>query len=734
MAELIALIVSAVLLILLLMPVIVILRLARLGRDLQALSDRVARLEADRAARSVPHGVAWDREAAGAVMPPSSAAPGPASRGAPRGGETRQAVEPPMAAPDAPPPASAGRGSELLDEIRAADLEARIGGRGSLYAGVLVLLFGVSFFLKYAFDNAWITETMRVLLGAAGGVGLVAGGLRIADRALAAFAHALIGTGLAILYLSTYGALNFYGLIGPSFAFLTMAAITCGAAAIAHGRRAQSLAVIAVGGGYLTPALIGAGRDAQLTLFSYTALLAGGTLVLASAHRWLALNALSYAATAATALIWAMRFYTPDLWLRTLLFLTLYCVLFLVILRETRRVPGATARVVSALLASAPVLYHVAAIVLTSARPPAIHVYLIAFTAVGLWFTADPHRPGLRLVLLLAAWIPMFGHLTLPRGSEWLATNVVAIGAVSALHLVALGDRSFRQKAPLAQADLVALHVNGLGLFGLLYQTLHPVHPGAGGSVAALLAALALLLARRLRSLDPAASAHAGALALTLAAVGLAVQFDGAPVIVGWGIEGAAVAWIGRRQHRPRFEAGGLALWALAVSRLVESFTAMQPGLVPIANARAVAAFVVICGAYLLASRRIDRVTPPGPQRRAVLHVFANLLTLGWITAEIRSYWAAHSETQAQLYAQAMLSLAWGLYGAALIAAGMRRAYPAIRYLGIAVLAAASLKVFFYDLWALGGIYRVVGSIAFGVLLVLVSYLYQRRQSTAARS
>jgi uncharacterized membrane protein len=40
------------------------------------------------------------------------------------------------------------------------------------------------------------------------------------------------------------------------------------------------------------------------------------------------------------------------------------------------------------------------------------------------------------------------------------------------------------------------------------------------------------------------------------------------------------------------------------------------------------------------------------------------------------------------------------------------------------------LKVFFYDLWELGGIYRVIGFLGFGILLVLVSYLYQKRKTT----
>jgi uncharacterized membrane protein len=75
-----------------------------------------------------------------------------------------------------------------------------------------------------------------------------------------------------------------------------------------------------------------------------------------------------------------------------------------------------------------------------------------------------------------------------------------------------------------------------------------------------------------------------------------------------------------------------------------------------------------------------------------------------------------------------LLSLGWGLYGAALIAFGMWRQYAPLRYIGIVIIAVTSLKVFFYDLWELGGIYRVIGFVGFGLLLVLVSYLYQNRR------
>ena len=111
--------------------------------------------------------------------------------------------------------------------------------------------------------------------------------------------------------------------------------------------------------------------------------------------------------------------------------------------------------------------------------------------------------------------------------------------------------------------------------------------------------------------------------------------------------------------------------------------------------------------------------------------MIASALSLRWITAEIQSFWDVRDTTpQAYLYEHVMLSLAWGLYGGAVIAIGLRRNFAPLRYIGIAVITFTSLKMLLYDLWALGGIYQIVGFITFGVLLVGVRYLYQKRRAS----
>src|SRR4029453_17915358 len=165
------------------------------------------------------------------------------------------------------------------------------------------------------------------------------------------------GTGFAILYLAIYAALSFYQLIGVGAAFAGMVLVTIGAALTADRERAQALALIAVVGGFITPFLVGGGENAQLTLFTYDALLVTGPLVLALRPDWFRLYAASYVLTVLTVSVWAVEYYARSEWLRTLLFLTLFCVQFLIVLRFTIRAPGLVARLVSILLMSGPVLY-----------------------------------------------------------------------------------------------------------------------------------------------------------------------------------------------------------------------------------------------------------------------------------------------------------------------------------------------------------------------------------------
>ena len=71
-------------------------------------------------------------------------------------------------------------------------------------------------------------------------------------------------------------------------------------------------------------------------------------------------------------------------------------------------------------------------------------------------------------------------------------------------------------------------------------------------------------------------------------------------------------------------------------------------------------------------------------------------------------------------------SLGWLFFAIGLLVAGIRLQSKRTRWAAILLLCVTAGKIFFSDLWALGQLYRVGSFIGLAVVLILVSYLYQR--------
>ncbi|MCX5905530.1 MAG: DUF2339 domain-containing protein, partial [Proteobacteria bacterium] len=81
----------------------------------------------------------------------------------------------------------------------------------------------------------------------------------------------------------------------------------------------------------------------------------------------------------------------------------------------------------------------------------------------------------------------------------------------------------------------------------------------------------------------------------------------------------------------------------------------------------------------------------------------------------------------ASLYGyQLSLSVLWALYASLLTGAGIIKRLRGARILGILLLGATVLKVFFVDLSELETFYRIISFIVLGLLLLAVSYGYNR--------
>jgi len=71
-------------------------------------------------------------------------------------------------------------------------------------------------------------------------------------------------------------------------------------------------------------------------------------------------------------------------------------------------------------------------------------------------------------------------------------------------------------------------------------------------------------------------------------------------------------------------------------------------------------------------------------------------------------------------------SLAWGVFAFVLLVVGIRRRTTAPRYAGLGLLVVTLLKLFLHDIWQLGGLYRIGSLIGLALVLIPVSFLYQR--------
>jgi uncharacterized membrane protein len=73
------------------------------------------------------------------------------------------------------------------------------------------------------------------------------------------------------------------------------------------------------------------------------------------------------------------------------------------------------------------------------------------------------------------------------------------------------------------------------------------------------------------------------------------------------------------------------------------------------------------------------------------------------------------------------ISIAWALYGAALIAFGIRLKDAVSRWDGLILIALAVLKVLVLDLTQFDLVFRVVSALGLGVVMLVMAYFYQTR-------
>lgn len=162
---------------------------------------------------------------------------------------------------------------------RGPDRKAWSGGDWLHRLGIGLLLFGVAFLFKYSIDQGWLTPWVRIWIGAATGVGLLALACRLLKKR-PLLGRTLAGGGLASLYITIFAAFQLYQLIPFALAFVGMVGLTLAGFLLSVRIFGAALALISALGGYATPFVLYTGEEDLIGLLAYGWMItAAGTLI-----------------------------------------------------------------------------------------------------------------------------------------------------------------------------------------------------------------------------------------------------------------------------------------------------------------------------------------------------------------------------------------------------------------------------------------------------------------------
>jgi uncharacterized membrane protein len=759
-----------------------------LGR-IQALQWRLDLLERElkrlRSGRSViaeppPGGIATggtDQEA-GLAIPPAARTAAAIASGEqiapstppPSGAELSEREGPPVIPwPTHPPKPSRSR----------AEWEAFVGGKLLNRIGAFALIVGVGFFLKYAFDNEWISESVRVLIGAATGLTCLAVAHRARRKGMSIFAQGLVGSGVAILYLSVYASFNYYHLVSQPVAFLLMAVVTTltFAQGVAHG----SLAVGLLGwaGGFLTPFLLSTGEPNETGLFGYVAVLDVAILALAYRKRdWDVLAPLSMTATWIVCSLWHLEYFAPEKLGVAIFFFSLFWLLFHAAdvaagSRTSIRWPQVRHLLPTVSLGIFYVLlYDILEREHHEWTAPATLILAGMYLATALAGRRDDPRAGAdraRNLLTLATLV------VVATAVQYAGFTTVILWSAEAALLAYCGIRL--KYDYLLPSAVILFFVAGVKFAGMDGTFQYPF-PGEFGpitnvrSLAYLVYAAALAVGARQyrKSSEPSAPVFAAwlsSLSAIAVFVGLTVTVndvfsfaqshqDPGPgydlmfrrlmaIACTWTVYSIPFVWAGLSSNRSTLLIPGLAAILLAVTLVTIRGAAFHPIEVfhVVFNTR-VAAFVIVLCAMAVHSALIDTyrgVRDWLPDLRSYLGLGAGVAFFALLTGETRDIFEKLLSDQPHAGApgfdgalvvrlrnlqQLSISGVRLAYSVVLLAFGIWKGSKGLRFFSIGVFGLSILKIFVYDLSFLETLYRIFSFIGLGMILLAVSYAYQR--------
>ncbi len=604
-------------------------------------------------------------------------------------------VDEPAVAPPVPEP------------VAPKDFEGRLGGRIYGWLGGIALALAGVFLVKYSIEQGWLSPAVRVGLGILFGLVLL-GVAQWMRRQSSNLGQALTAASVAVLYASLFASTALYDLIPPALAFVTLAALTFAAIALAL-REGAFVALVGFAGGFLTPLLVSSDEPNLPALFVFLYLLQLGGLTLLHKRGWW------YQAAIANAggLLWALAVTVGYAFNPTLngtyaipLFLIATCWTAIWAL-ESRDGAVRSAAMIWTTRGTSIACFALIALLLLASNFAMINwvfALALAFSHLAvarLWSAEDvPAFIGTAILIAVYALWP-----TTAWDSESAAVidrsgEIIGIGAVLGGALL-FGGWYFVHGAryPTRWAAVSAL--GSAFVFGGAYWVLREYQFLLSWPILAVgLAAVHMVLAQRLDHLRRADQRYVGAFATHCLAVSgfiaiaIPMQLENAWIPVAWAFELPIIAWVANRLdvawlRRAIWVGAGLILGGIWFSDFPAGDTLIFNWLL---YGLGVPMLSFVLTAYLLAST-------PDQKLRRVLQLLTAALGFGLIGLEVDHFFAHTNVPDPDFLAHGVQGIAWLLVALALFPIGDRRRSPVLYDAALVVAGIAGLWLLAFPLF-----------------------------------
>lgn len=609
--------------------------------------------------------------------------------------------------------------------------------------GILILVVGIGFFVKYAIDRDWISEITRTVLGIVAGVGLWALAWPLRER-YRNFSSILAGGGFAVCFVTIAIACNLYSIFSPAVALASLVALTAAMIACALLLNRRELALIAIVGGFVAPFIASNPDGSRVMLLLYVAVLDAAMFVVTLRRRWWVLPVVSCFPTWLVAFITILGKDHVSAMVSAVVF-SVYFIMFSIPLVSVMRREG-NSRSLSLWLTITVIFNAIAYLVLVTSNIPdnslLSHVkgiftltVSVVNAAIFIRYYRNGATDGVRNLIL---GLTIFATL-LFWPVQFASKTVIISGLAVTMTMLTVMYVSYRRNIYHYTALLTGIIVVmtllspiSAGLYSVMtYGSIFWTYFISGISFLS----MAWVINHNLQAYDAKIFPKVNTFYTLSLWIGAIMTVNAFRAVFEHAVGGesalmllmttilAALLIISAVTSR-----GGNLLWLMPVAAAgcFALLPAEGSGDTVIGEIALWTGAVLAAAVIAVSATKCFRSGYTGPLSRGtmltVTSLSATLLVVAATTYGLRSSGATE-------YYSAGFSVSMTVCGAVMMIMGLRRHIKLLRMTGLALFAIVLVKLVCHDLWVMAPVGRIIVFILLGVILLAISFLYHKLHS-----